>query len=56
MKIAVTVVALAVYAALLIGCSTSPAGSLVYRESQFDSRLEYLRFCQLYELQTRRCE
>jgi hypothetical protein len=42
---------------LLSGCATHEAGTdkLVYREEQFKSRLEYLRFCQRYELLTYRC-
>jgi hypothetical protein len=37
------------------GCATRQPGKLVYRQDQFKSRLEYLRFCQHYELQTYRC-
>jgi hypothetical protein len=42
---------------LLSGCATNAVGTdkLVYREEQFKSRLEYLRFCQRYELLTYRC-
>ena len=42
--------------AFLAGCSTTPAPRLVYKESQFASRLEYLRFCQRYAMQDYRCE
>jgi hypothetical protein len=40
----------------LAGCSTARPPRLVYRESQFNSRLEFLRFCNHYELLTYRCE
>jgi hypothetical protein len=56
MKIASIVLALSLCAAFFAGCSTQPAPRLVYKQSQFESRLEYLRFCQNNELQTRRCE
>jgi hypothetical protein len=56
MKIASLVLAVSFCAAFVAGCSTQPAPRLVYKQSQFDSRLEYLRFCQNNELQTRRCE
>jgi hypothetical protein len=41
----------------LSGCATQRPGTdkLVYRQEQFKSRLEYLRFCQRYELLTYRC-
>jgi hypothetical protein len=39
----------------LTGCATRAPGKLVYRQDQFQSRLEYLRFCQHYELLTYRC-
>jgi hypothetical protein len=29
---------------------------LVYEQSQFSSRVEFLRFCQHYELGTYRCD
>jgi PBP1b-binding outer membrane lipoprotein LpoB len=56
MKTQSIVLAIALCAAFVAGCSTRPAGRLAYRESQFASRLEYLRFCQNNELQTRRCD
>jgi hypothetical protein len=55
MKIGSMVLALTLCAAFFAGCSTPPAGRLVYKESQFANRLEYMRFCQLYEQQTHRC-
>jgi hypothetical protein len=39
----------------LTGCATSSPVKWVYRQDQFNSRLEYLRFCQHYELLTYRC-
>jgi hypothetical protein len=42
-------------AILFAGCATRPHGKLVYHQDQFKSRLEYLRFCQHYELLTYRC-
>ena len=56
MTITSIVLAVALSAAIFAGCSTSPAPRLVYQQSQFASRLEYLRFCQHYELLTYRCE
>ena len=42
---------------LIAGCGAVPApGRLAYRESQFASRLEYLRFCMHYEMASGRCE
>jgi hypothetical protein len=38
----------------LAACAPQPR-TRVYRETQFASRLEYLRFCQHFELQTYRC-
>jgi hypothetical protein len=55
MKSKSVVLALAVSAILFSGCSTGPAPRWVYQESQFASRLEYLRFCQRYALQDGRC-
>ena len=52
MNITSMVLAVALCAAIFAGCSTSPFPRLVYEESQFSSRLEYLRFCQHYELGT----
>jgi hypothetical protein len=56
MKAKSLVLALALSAALFSGCSTRPAPRLVYQESQFASHLEYLRFCQRYALEERRCD
>jgi hypothetical protein len=56
MKIQSLVLAIALSAAFFAGCATGPAPRLVYKESQFANRLEYLRFCQRYELLTYRCE
>jgi hypothetical protein len=55
MKIKSMVLAVVLCAAFFAGCSTGPYPRLVYQESQFDSRLEYLRFCQRYEMRTGRC-
>ena len=55
MKIASIVLAITLSAAVFAGCSTSPAPRLVYEQSQFASRLEYLRFCQRYALYDYRC-
>jgi hypothetical protein len=49
MKIKSLVLALSLSAALFAGCATQPAPRLTYRQSQFTSRLEYLRFCQQYD-------
>ena len=56
MKIYTLILALAVSAAVFAGCATQPAPRRVYKESQFSSRLEYLRFCQHHEMRTGRCE
>jgi PBP1b-binding outer membrane lipoprotein LpoB len=56
MNITSIVLAVALSAAVFAGCSTSPAPRWVYEQSQFANRLEYLRFCQRYELLTYRCE
>jgi PBP1b-binding outer membrane lipoprotein LpoB len=56
MKIQSIVLALALSAAFFAGCATGPAPRLVYKESQFANRLEYLRFCQRYALHDRRCD
>jgi hypothetical protein len=50
-----TVLALALSAVFFAGCATGPAPRLVYEESQFANRLEYLRFCQRYALHDNRC-
>ena len=50
------VLAVTLYATLFAACTTQPAPPLVYKESQFASRLEYLRFCQRYAMQDRRCD
>jgi hypothetical protein len=55
MKIELIVLAAVLSAALFSGCSTPPR-ERVYLQSQFDNRLDYVRFCQRHELQTRRCE
>jgi len=44
------------FSAFFAGCATRPAPRLVYKESQFANRLEYLRFCQRYALHDRRCD
>ena len=56
MNITSMVLAVALSAAVFVGCSTGPFPRLVYEQSQFSSRVEYLRFCQHYELRTHRCE
>jgi hypothetical protein len=56
MNITSMVLAVALSAAIFAGCSTGPAPRWVYEQSQFASRLEYLQFCQRYELLTYRCE
>jgi hypothetical protein len=53
-KFASLVLSVALSAAFLGGCGS--AAPRVYKESQFNSRLQYLRFCQQLELQTGRCE
>jgi hypothetical protein len=39
----------------LATCSSCAHIRYVYEESQFANRLEYLRFCQHYEMATYRC-
>ena len=39
----------------LATCSSRTPTRYVYRESQFANRLEYLRFCQHFEMLTYRC-
>lgn len=56
MKIQSIVLAVVLSAAFFAGCSTRPAGRLVYLESQFDNRLEYLRFCQRNDMHAHRCD
>ena len=56
MKIKSIVLAVSLTAAFFAGCSTSPAPRLIYQQSQFASRVEYLRFCQHYAMYDRRCE
>ena len=56
MKITSIVLATALSAALFSACATQPAPRLVYKESQFANRLEYLRFCQRYAMHDRRCD
>jgi hypothetical protein len=56
MKLISIVIAAVLSASLFSACSTGPAPRLVYKESQFASRLEYLRFCQRYALQDYRCD
>jgi hypothetical protein len=56
LAIAIIALAIAIIAALFVGCSTSPAPRRVYKEAQFNSRLEYLQFCERYEIQTGRCK
>ena len=56
MTIVLIVLVVALCAAIFVGCSTGPVPRLVYEQSQFSSRVEYLRFCQHYELHTYRCD
>jgi hypothetical protein len=56
MKSKSIILATVLYLAFLTGCSAGPAERLVYQESQFKSRLAYLRFCQHYAMATDRCE
>ena len=56
MKIESLVIVASLCTVFLAACSTRPSGPLVYRESQFASRLEFLRYCQEHELYTNRCE
>jgi hypothetical protein len=56
MRFASTLLALSLFATLLNGCAMQPAPRLVYQESQFANRLEYLRFCERYAMQDGRCE
>ena len=55
MKSILIVLAVTLCAAFFAGCATQPAPRWVYKESQFASRLEYLRFCQRYALLDYRC-
>jgi hypothetical protein len=55
-KLTSIVLAMALSAALVAACTTGPAPRLVYKESQFNSRLEYIRFCQHHEMRTGRCD
>jgi hypothetical protein len=55
MKITSIFLAIALSAAFFAGCSTGPAPRLVYEQSQFASRAEYLRFCQRYAMHERYC-
>ena len=56
MNITSMVLAVALSVAIFAGCSTGPAPRLVYQQSQFASRVEYLRFCQHYAMYDRRCD
>jgi hypothetical protein len=49
------ILALTLCAVFSSACTTGPAPRLVYEESQFANRLEYLRFCQRYALHDGRC-
>ncbi len=55
MRIKSIVLAVALSAAFLSSCATGPAARLGYHESQFASRVEYLRFCQQYDPLARDC-
>jgi hypothetical protein len=54
MKFASFVLAVALSAAFFSACATGPAPRRIYKESQFSSRLDYLRFCQHHEMRTGR--
>ncbi|HEY7555480.1 MAG TPA: hypothetical protein VIH18_11795 [Candidatus Binatia bacterium] len=56
MKIESLVLAVALCGTLIVGCATGPSPRLVYKESQFDNRLEYQRFCQRYAMFDHRCD
>ena len=56
MKIESIVLAVALCIAFFAGCATQPAPRLVYKESQFANRLEYLRFFHRYAMQDYRCD
>ena len=56
MRVKSIVLAVVLSAGLFGGCATQPAPRLVYKQSQFANRLEYLRFCQTNELLTGRCD
>jgi hypothetical protein len=56
MKITSITVAVILSAGLFSACATQPAPRWFYKESQFSSRVEYLRFCQRYALYDRQCE
>ncbi len=56
MKIESLVILVSLCAFFVAGCATRPAGRLAYRESQFPSRLEFLRYCQEHQLYTGHCE
>jgi hypothetical protein len=48
--------AIAVCAGFLTGCATDPYPRKTYERSQFANRVEYLRYCQRYALDTHRCD
>jgi hypothetical protein len=50
-----TILVLLALSFALGSCAAHKPMRYVYRESQFANRLEYLRFCQRYELLTYRC-
>ena len=56
MKLTTWVLTATLCVAFLSACATKPAPRWVYKQSQFASRLEYLRFCQRYALLDYRCE
>jgi hypothetical protein len=56
MKITSITVAVILSAGLFSACATQPAPRWFYKESQFSSRVEYLRFCQRYALHDRQCD
>ncbi|HEY7554546.1 MAG TPA: hypothetical protein VIH18_07030 [Candidatus Binatia bacterium] len=56
MKITSIVLAMVLSGAFFAACATGPAPRLVYKESQFANRFEYLRFCQRNALHDRRCD
>jgi hypothetical protein len=55
MKIKSLVLALSLSAAFFSSCATKPVKHMGYTQSQFSSRLEYLRFCQQYDPHGRHC-
>jgi PBP1b-binding outer membrane lipoprotein LpoB len=56
MKIKSIILAIALSATFVAGCTAGPYPRVTYEQSQFANRVEYLRFCQRYALDTHRCD